>query len=73
VSPLHWTLALVSLVGVVLNVRKDRRCYLLWLGSNLAWAEVDLRAGLPAQASLMLVYAGLAVWGWLAWRPPVPE
>lgn len=64
-----WLLAVVSLVGVILNVRKDRRCFVLWTFSNATWAAVDFAHGLPAQGCLMTVYAGLAVWGWCAWRP----
>jgi nicotinamide riboside transporter PnuC len=62
-----WALAALSLLGVWLNIRKDRRCFALWVGTNATWAVVDLRAGLPAQALLMSVYAAMAVWGWLAW------
>lgn len=67
-----WLLAATSLLGVALNIRKDRRCFALWLATNATWAVVDLRAGLPAQAALMAVYAGLAVYGWVAWKP-APE
>jgi len=63
-----WVLAALSLVGVVLNIRKQRACFALWLATNATWAVVDLHAGLPAQAALMAVYAALAVWGWFAWR-----
>jgi nicotinamide riboside transporter PnuC len=63
-----WFLAAASLVGVVLNIRKRRACFALWTGTNATWAVVDWHAGLHAQAALMAVYAGLAVWGWIAWR-----
>ena len=55
-----WIIAAASLIGVWLNIRKDRRCFAVWLATNATWAVVDLRAGLPAQAALMAVYAGLA-------------
>lgn len=64
-----WALAALSLLGVVLNIRKDRRCFALWTGTNATWAAVDWCRGLPAQAALMAVYAALAVYGWRAWRP----
>jgi hypothetical protein len=38
--------------------------------TNAAWAVIDLRAGLPAQAALMATYCVLAVWGLVAWRAP---
>lgn len=68
-SPLHWMLAAASLVGVVLNVRRQRACFAVWTATNASWCAVDAAAGLHAQAALMAVYTGLAVWGWFAWRP----
>lgn len=64
-----WLLASASLIGVVLNIKRQRACFAVWLATNATWAVVDLRAGLPAQAALMAVYCGLAVYGWCAWKP----
>ena len=68
-SPLHWILATASLVGVVLNIRKRRACFAVWMVTNASWSIVDARAGLGAQAALMATYALLAMWGLVAWRP----
>ena len=62
-----WALAVASLSGVVLNIRRSRWCFAIWTVTNATWAGVDFAAGLPAQGCLMLVYTGLAVWGWVAW------
>jgi len=62
-----WCLTALSLCGVLLNIRRDRRCFACWLVSNSSWAIVDFAAGIPAQGALMAVYAGLSVWGWMAW------
>ena len=69
-TPLHWLLAAASLVGVVLNIRRRRTCFAIWTVTNASWCVVDARAGLGSQAVLMAVYAGLAVWGFVAWRIP---
>ena len=69
-SLLHWLLAAASLTGVVLNIRRRRACFAIWTVTNATWSVVDARAGLPAQAALMAVYAALAVWGFAAWRAP---
>jgi hypothetical protein len=37
------------------------------LCTNLAWSFYDFAHGLPAQGALMCVYAGLAVYGFVAW------
>ena len=72
-TELHWLVAAASLAGVVLNILKDRRCYGIWIVTNTTWAAVDWGQGLHAQATLMSVYAALAVWGWISWRPAPPS
>jgi len=32
-----WLLTVASLVGVVLNIRKDRRCFAIWIATNAGW------------------------------------
>jgi len=63
-----WLVAGASLFATWLNIRKVRACFLIWLGTNVAWAVNDFAHGLPAQGCLMVVYAVLTIWGWFAWR-----
>ena len=69
-TPLHWLLAAASLTGVVLNIRRYRACFAIWTVTNTCWCVLDAHAGLLAQATLMAVYAGLAIGGFVAWRGP---
>ncbi len=62
-----WALTALSLMGVILNIRKHRACFWIWTGTNASWAAIDWWAGLYAQAVLFAVYTGLAVWGLIAW------
>ena len=62
-----WLVAGFSLFATWLNIRRVRVCFAIWLCTNLTWAGYDFTHGLPAQGSLMLVYATLAVWGWREW------
>jgi len=62
-----WWLTGLSLVGVVLNIKKRRECFILWTLTNGAWCWVDLRAGLHEQAALFFVYFLLAIWGVWEW------
>jgi nicotinamide riboside transporter PnuC len=62
-----WTLTVVAIVGVVLNIRHVRACFLVWMVTNIAWAIVDASRGIWAQATLHIVYWGLSVWGWYHW------
>lgn len=65
---MSWLVALASLAATVLNVRKHRASFAIWFFTNTAWSAYDFAHGLPAQGCLMATYAGLAVYGWIAWR-----
>lgn len=47
-----WALTALSLLGVVLNIKKKRSCFVLWIITNGLWAAVDFYSGLQAQAIL---------------------
>ncbi len=63
-----WLIAAMSLVGVVLNIKHDQRCFVIWFFTNASWAVIDLFHGVYAQAFLQSVYCCLSVWGWWSWR-----
>jgi nicotinamide riboside transporter PnuC len=63
-----WLITIAAIIGVVANIYKKPWCFGIWLGTNLAWAFIDFKAGLFAQAFLFAVYAVLAVWGLIQWR-----
>lgn len=63
-----WLITAISLVGVVLNIRQDRRCFYLWIMTNSVWTVIDWSNGLYAQAVLFAVYFVLSVWGAYRWQ-----
>jgi nicotinamide riboside transporter PnuC len=63
-----WSLAIASLCGVVLNIRKRRECFYVWAGTNAAWTIVDAVHQIWSQAALQAVYFCLALWGAWSWR-----
>ena len=48
-----WILTVLSIIGVVLNIRKNRYCFLLWILTNAGWAMIDFIHGLPAQGNII--------------------
>ena len=62
-----WLITVLSIVGVVMNIHKLRAGFLIWMVTNAAWAVIDFWKGVPEQGFLMVVYFGLAVWGWVSW------
>ena len=63
-----WILAGISLIGVWLNIKKKKVCFLIWMFTNATWAIIDYQAGLIAQGALFTIYTGLAIWGFVEWR-----
>jgi len=63
-----WILTAISLIGVVLNVKRKRSGFGFWIIANIGWVVVDYQAGLTSQAVLFIVYTALAGWGLLEWR-----
>jgi len=62
-----WMLTVISLIGVVLNIYKDKHCFYLWAVSNSLWCVIDYKKGIYAQAVLMAIYFCLSIWGILKW------
>jgi nicotinamide riboside transporter PnuC len=63
-----WILTALSLIGVVLNIYKLPECFIVWAFTNIAWAIVDYRKGLTAQAFMFFVYFCMSVWGMVVWK-----
>lgn len=63
-----WVLAVLAVVGVILNIKKKRICFVIWLFTNSAWCIVDAVRGIPAQSALFALYTVLAIWGIHEWR-----
>jgi hypothetical protein len=63
-----WALAVVSLIGTYLNIKKQKTCFIIWGFTNALWVLYDASMGAYAQAALMLSYFVLAVHGFYVWR-----
>lgn len=63
-----WLVTGASIVGTVLNIKKKRVCFIIWLITNSLWCAYDLWIGAYAQSALFAVYVGLAIWGIISWK-----
>ena len=63
-----WIITIMSVIGVVLNIKKKRACFYIWAITNASWAVIDFWQGLPAQGTLFVIYFVLALWGIREWR-----
>ena len=62
-----WIVTGLSLTGVVLNIRKQRAGFAVWILTNSYWAVYDYQMGARAQSALFIVYLLLALWGLWEW------
>lgn len=63
-----WTTAILSIIGVILNIRKSHTCFYIWAVTNASWTVIDFIKGIYAQAFLFLIYFCLAIWGLYEWK-----
>ena len=63
-----WSMTLLSIIGVILNIKKKKICFVLWSITNVSWCIYDFVIGAYAQSFLFLVYLGLSIWGIFEWK-----
>lgn len=66
-SVFTWAATTVALAGTVLNCKKVRMCFVLWLAANAMWLAWDVSQGLHSRAVLDVVQFALAGWGLYEW------
>lgn len=72
-SVFAWVATVVALTGTVLNCKKMRACFVLWLATNAMWFAWDIAHGLPSRAILDAVQFVLAAYGLWEWSPKRQE
>ena len=68
-----WLLTVLSVIGVVLNARKDIRGFYFWIFGNLGWVVVNLHKGIYAQVALFAFYFLMCIYGIYTWRKKEKE
>lgn len=63
-----WITTALCLIGTVLNVKKNKWCFVLWLMGNILWLIIDIKNELISRAILDIVQGILALWGIIEWR-----
>ena len=67
-----WVVTALALIGTVMNILRKRNGFAIWFVTNSAMTAYNWQHGHLHQALLFVAYAGLAAWGWCAWRRPKP-
>ena len=61
-------LTILALIGVILNIKKKRACFYIWVVTNSSWCIIDFYKGIPMQSILFGIYAVLSVYGIIEWN-----
>ncbi len=64
---MFWVITALSIVGVILNIYKNRWGFFFWMITNAAWAVIDFNKGIPEQTVFFIVYFLTSLWGWVYW------
>jgi len=72
---LTWLITIISLIGVWLNIKKNKLCFKIWAVTNFSWASYNYyvayntdKKGMYAQAVLFTTYFILALYGMYSWK-----
>lgn len=66
-SEISWLMALLAILGTILNLKRRWEGFLLWIVSNSFWFIHNMQIGEYQQASLSCLYTFLAVAGIREW------
>ncbi len=64
---LGWIVTAVAVTGVVLNNRRRRACFLVWVVSNALSAAIHATAGMWALTARDLIFLVLSIHGFRCW------
>ena len=62
-----WILAVMSVAGAILNARKNRWGFVIWIIGNFGWIVVDIMCGLYEQIIVWVMLTGTSIYGFYVW------
>ena len=62
-----WVASLMGIFAAILNIMKNRWCFVLWTVSGMWLIYANFEKGMPYQAMLLVSYIFLNVFGWVVW------
>jgi steroid 5-alpha reductase family enzyme len=63
-----WVLVAAGFFGVVLNIKQNKWCWLLWGVTNTGLATVNFILGSSSQGVYFIICFFSCIWGYRAWR-----
>ena len=64
---ISWVATIVAIGGTLLNIRKNRVCFVLWGTSNIVFIGINVYSGQWAYVALFTFNLATAIIGYRAW------
>jgi len=64
---MNFMISIMAIGAIVLNVRKKRASFLIWIATNSYWCGHNFKIGEYSQAGLFAVFAIFSIWGFYLW------
>jgi len=65
---LGYVAAMISLIGIILNARKEILCWPVWLFSNVLWIIYSVIEGDTPSVILWILFSIFNIYGWVQWK-----
>ena len=64
---LGYFAALISLIGIILNAKKNMLCWPVWVVSNILWVVYSILEGDIPSIILWVLFSFANIYGWRQW------
>lgn len=65
---LTWVMAIISIIGSILNIKKNVICFYIWFVIDLWSMILDFKSGFFGRAFLDMFQIGVCFWGIVSWK-----
>lgn len=64
---MEWIIVAIGMAGTILNIYKNRLCFVLWSICNVGLFTINLKNNNYPQAIYFLFCLGTTIWGLFKW------
>jgi nicotinamide riboside transporter PnuC len=68
INYIGWLVAVASIIGNILVIKKRRSGFMVWIISNIVWVAIDCHKEIYSQAVLFTIFTIIAAYGWIKWK-----
>lgn len=65
---MSWIATLLSVIGIILNAKKNIYCWPTWILSDILWVIIAILKQDYAQVLLWLIFGIAGIYGWWKWK-----